>query len=251
MKLTNKNNLPSPFIKAIEYYDKQYKKNSISNSISTTTLLKPVQAVTLEKRYNEKIEVDASDKLFALEGQILHHMLELAEPDKTKVENRVSTQIDGYTVSGQYDLIEDGILIDWKYTSVWKVIYPNDEWEQQSNINRFLLHKNGVKIEKLVNIVMCKDFKPSEAGQGNYPSHAVMAVPLPLWTLEDTEKFIRGRLRLFKKAEEQKDVQLPSCTEKERWWNKKKKLNMRCEKYCLAKPFCHQYKKLKEENNDD
>jgi len=189
MKLTNKLNLPSPFVNAVKAYEEKYKK-SLFGHISTTTLIKPPQIKELMKRYNDHIEEDVSDRLFALQGQILHAILE-ASADKTVLaEQRIGTKINGITLTGQYDLIENNILYDYKYTSVWSYIFGSDEWELQSNINRYLLYKNGIEIKELKNVIMFRDFKQSQAGKGKYPLTAVITVDLSMWALEKAERYI-------------------------------------------------------------
>lgn len=242
MKFTNKLNLPKPFVNAVDYFERGYKKSSLKDSISTTTLIKPPQIVELLKRHEADVEIDISDRLFALQGQILHEILEKAADKDASVENRVAAEVLGWTVAGKYDLVEGKKLIDYKYTSVWQYVYGNEEWEKQANINRYLLHKNGVEIDTLENVLMFRDFKLSEIGRGRYPTQAVVVQKLSLWSLEATEEYIKERVKLFQWARQLKDAELMSCTDTERWVNKKSGKPRRCKDYCDVSKFCHQYK---------
>ena len=65
------------------------------------------------------------------------------------MEQRLSTVMPGTgaKISGQFDLFDkqDGTLYDWKETSVWKFLLGDtEEWEQQANINLYLMRMNGL-----------------------------------------------------------------------------------------------------------
>lgn len=245
MRLTNKLNLPSPFVRAVEAYERKYKK-SLFGHISTTTLIKPPQIRELTKRYYDQIEEDVSGRLFALQGQIIHAILEAASDDTVLTENRVGTTINGVTLTGQYDLIEDQILHDYKYISVWSYIYGADEWELQSNVNRYLLYKNGIEIKGLKNILLFRDFTASKAGKGNYPKTPAITVGIDMWTIEQAESYIKERLKLFDEASRQPDEKLIKCSDQERWYDQRKKIFRKCEKFCSVNKFCKQYNKEEE-----
>ncbi len=241
MKFTNKLNLPSPFVKAIENLNKSYTYET-SGDISTTTLIAPPQIVALTKRYENILEEDVSNRLWALQGQILHAVLEEAEEDKSKVENRVAMNVLGWKVTGKYDLIEGQTLFDYKYTSVWAYIFGHKEWALQANVNRYLLHCNGVVINKLQNVLMFRDFDAKRVGTNKYPATMVLTVDLPMWSLEEAEQYIGTRVKLHQEAQLVSDENLPECSDDERWYNARTKKYNRCAKYCPVAQFCTQLK---------
>jgi hypothetical protein len=242
MKLTNKNNLPLPVYLAVQKFDAEYKAGSFPRSISTTTLIKPIQIVELTARHYDEIEEDVSNRLWALQGQILHGILEKAAPDSVSVEKRVAAEVLGWTVAGKYDLIEDGILRDYKYTSVWNYVFGNEEWEKQANVNWFLLHKNGVEIKAMKNTLMFRDFQDSRVGSRGYPQAMIIDIDIPMWGLERAEKYVADRVRLFQDARQKADSMLPLCSDDDRWLNQKTNVYRRCEKYCPVRNFCAQVK---------
>lgn len=76
MKITNVNNLPAPFVSAVEheyqYKDKQY---------SVTQLLKGSCEAVLERRYHNEIERDVSDMIWLIFGTAVHSILENADEE--------------------------------------------------------------------------------------------------------------------------------------------------------------------------
>lgn len=121
--------------------------------------------------------------------------------------------------SGQYDLIEGKTLYDYKITSVWSVLNDHKfEWEAQGNCNRLLLHEHGVEIEKLEIIAILRDWSKTKAQfDRDYPNVQVKRIKLPVWSLEDTQKFLETRIALLQQYENTPDDELPPCTEKDKW----------------------------------
>ena len=71
MKITNKLNLPQPFVDAVtreyQYKDKQY---------SVTAILKDVREILLTRRHNDEIEQDVADMIWLIFGTAVHKVLE-------------------------------------------------------------------------------------------------------------------------------------------------------------------------------
>jgi hypothetical protein len=158
------------------------------------------------------------------------------------------------------------------------------EWEQQVNMLRWLaihhlkhslLSPQGMnpKIDKGSICAIYRDWsKPKAARERDYPQLNVQVLPVKLWPLATTLKFMEGRVRAHLGAQNV----LPLCTDEERWatkdlWAVKKKGNKRadrlfdneqtalfaakqwgmevefrpkefkrCALYCSAYPFCKQ-----------
>ena len=120
MQITNHADLPEAIVEAIrrDPYDPG------DCDISVTRLIGPPQLRILERRHADEIEEDASDRIWALVGQIGHRILERAEAEAL-AETRLFAQAGGWTVSGQFDrmvLLPDGTLQDYKFTSVWACV---------------------------------------------------------------------------------------------------------------------------------
>ncbi|MBK1733636.1 hypothetical protein [Thiococcus pfennigii] len=220
MRITNHANLPEAIVEAIrrDPYD------AGPCDISLTRLIGPPQIRILERRHDEAIEEDAADRIWALVGQIGHGILERAE-NTAIAERRLFADVAGWRISGQLDrlvVLPDGRLQDYKFTSVWACQDgPKEEWVAQLNALRWLLHANGYPPTRTLEIVaILRDWSRGKArAGGGYPRHQVRVLPVGLWTLEEAESYLIGRVRLHQAAEAAaaEGRPLPECTPEERW----------------------------------
>ena len=244
MKITNKFNLPEPIVEFLkqDFYDYDVK----GDSISATQLLKPVQEIVLIMRHSDEIEVDVSSMLWKVLGSGVHAVLEKLKEDNSEIIKRLFADVDGVKISGKFDRIKDKKITDYKVTSAWSVVYDSrsKEWVEQLSIYRwlwFVTHAEELKDKGSI-IAILRDWNERDAGKTNYPKSAMVEIELDLMSLENTHKFISEKVKAIKDAIKIKDGELPKCTNEERWWNEKKKVYNKCEKYCNAYKFCNQAK---------
>lgn len=212
MKITNKAGLPEALVKAVS--NDPYVK--ADDDISVTQLIDSPQIRKLKKERGSEIEEDVSDRVWVLLGQSTHTILERANLSGL-VEQRLFATFDGIVVSGQFDHLENGILTDYKLTSVWAVIYGKVEWEYQLNVLAALCRANNLVVNKLQVVAILRDWQRSKAGKDdNYPSLQVVTIPIPLWTENQAQNYIQTRLA-FHFANDN-----PICTNEERWYRGEK-----------------------------
>ena len=284
MKITNNFNLPKPFENIAN--NPSYSKGKAH--ISATSLLNSPKIVALLKKHDADLEQDVADMIWSIFGSAVHNILEKGADENNLVEQRFYAELDGWTVSGAVDLQvvdKDGIHIqDYKTTSVWAVMNDKPEWEQQLNIYAWLVAKNKqVNIKSLTIVAILKDWSKREAERKpDYPQKNVALVDIPLWTFEEQEAFIKGRIAKHSAAEfaMETNAELPECTPAEMWekppvWAVIKQGNTRakslhespelaeaakkelgseyeiqirqgdrtrCKDYCLVNKWCKQYK---------
>lgn len=233
MQLTNRAGLPAPLVRAVlnDPYDGGY------SDISVTRLIQPPQMRKLMVEYGQELTEDVSERIWALLGQAVHTILERAyEGTQAIVERRVYREIGGWTVSGKFDVLENGILSDWKITSV----YARDgkrEWEEQLNLLRVLAASDPSlpEIVRLQIVAIFRDWRPKEALKEDYPDSQVAIIQVPLWPIEKAEAFLLERVSLHQSANP------PPCSDEERWlqperWALMKKGAKRAIKLFDAKP---------------
>lgn len=207
--LTNKLNLPQSVVLAVQN-DPYTRGNS---DISVTQLIAP----PYQRKLRQEVEVieDVAERLFSLYGQIAHGILERAGlKANLDIEHRLYTECNGWTVSGQYDLIDDGILQDYKFTTVWSVKgdEPKDEWTQQLNLLRVLAHDNGINIRGLRIIALLRDWSKKQAKRDpEYPQLPVVTVDIPMWDLTDAVSYMVSRVALHQHANPE------PCSDSDRW----------------------------------
>ena len=220
MKLTNRFNLPEPFVAAVSSDD--YERGDAE--YTATELIKPSRIVAYSRKYDSVMSEDASERVWRFQGQTKHIVLERiakANPARYLVEQRMEATMPGTgaKISAKFDLLDkqDGTLYDWKETSVWKFMMGDtEEWEQQANINLYLCRMNGLLPLRIVNIAILKDWKARQARfskDPDYPKCAVHVIPLPMWSVGQAQEYINGRV-LKHRAEA---ANPPVCNKKERW----------------------------------
>jgi hypothetical protein len=131
-------------------------------------------------------------------------------------------EVEGWQISGAFDrlgLLAGGVLQDYKCTSVWSVIRgPKPEWENQLNVLAWLAARNKIQVSRLEIVAILRDWSRGKArAGGDYPSHQVKVLAVPLWPKTEAAAFVAERVRLHQSAESLADDDLPECTPAERW----------------------------------
>lgn len=219
MRITNRLGLPAPLVSAVTRHPRQKRENTISVS----ELIQPPQLRALVRQYDAELTEDASDRLWALLGTLLHGVMEEHAQGMAGhvVEEELSTEVLGWKVIGHYDLSEmvfDGeILTDWKLTSVYsmkdKDLKP--EWDAQVNIYAELLRRAGRKVTKAQIIAIGRDWSQSRAmREADYPQQQVVVKPVPLWNEQAVSDYLEARVLMHQFAE--RGI-WPDCAPEERW----------------------------------
>lgn len=274
MQLTNRLNLPDALVAAIA--NDSYVGGG---DISVTKLIDSPQIRTLGRKYKDSIVVDVSERIWALMGQAVHTVLERANTSAI-VEQRLFAEVNGWKLSGQFDRMHlgDKTLQDWKVTTVFKAS-GSIEWERQLNVLRYLAHKNGYEIDSLQIIAIFRDWRRSDSVKSeSYPQENVKVIDVPVWSMEDTERYIDERIKLHQASDRGDEV---LCTDEERWYagttyalikeggkratkvsvskedlgeppkgyiiEERKGGYRRCEGFCDVAQFCQQYQQQKQE----
>lgn len=226
MNITNTYNLPAPLVRLVSNGDRVY----APNTVSVTGLLRPPQMAALERLHRDEITEDAADRIWATFGSLMHYALEGAGHDNALVEERLSTEIDGWTVSGAPDLVEQVgpdqyAITDWKFVGVATTYRgPREEWVEQLNLYAHLLRLHGFDVRLASVCVIYRDWIKSKSLAADYPPPA-QVLPVPLWPDELAASFLRRKLAEY-------GSEPRPCTDEERWlrpttWAVTKKGNVR------------------------
>lgn len=215
MKLTNKLRLPEAIVRAVS--NDSYTKGEAD--ISVTELLVPPQMRKLRLAHDHELEEDVSDRIYSLQGQSMHHIIERAADGDAfvMVEATLYAEYAGWKVKGQVDhlLLATGELLDFKLTSTYKVKpgQPPREWVEQTNIYRRMLEREkGMSIPAVAILAILRDWSKSQSRRSqDYPQAPVIRLEVPLWTPEQADAFIEERVRLHQAAEP------ASCTDADVW----------------------------------
>jgi hypothetical protein len=192
------------------------------NRISVSELIQPPQIRALSKLHDAELTEDASERIWALLGTLLHGVLERnAKGLKDTIsEEALTAQVLGWEVVGHYDLsemvLDSELLTDWKLTSVWSVKEGvKTEWEQQLNCYAELIRRTGRTVSHLQIVAIGRDWSKNKAKFDlTYPQQQVKVLSVPLWTPEQATEFIEERVRLHQAAQ---NGTWSDCTPEERW----------------------------------
>lgn len=230
-----------------------YDYDNTPNTISATTLLKPLRQVILGARVPmEDASVDLISMVSNRMGSAIHDGIENAwkknylkamealgipkrvresviinpEPgsdltDKIPVylENRVSRQCGKWTVTGKPDFIGDGRVEDYKTTSVWSAILSSKDTDYilQGSIYRWIQPEIITKDEIAIQWLFT-DWSAAAARQDpKYPQNRHMQRLFPLMTLNETDAFIRRKIALIEEYMDAPEREIPHCTDEDLW----------------------------------
>ena len=248
---TNKNNISLPLAVFLMYDDYNYDERK--NVISATGLIRPLRQLVLSyQNPTEAKTVDISELVASRMGNAIHKACETAWTDlptvqkaikalgandvaaesikinpKTVesgdnpiyVEQRVEKIVDDFIISGQYDLVLDGTLNDFKSTSVWTYIFDSsaDSYIKQGSIYKWLSPDKITSDYININYVFT-DWSAAKAREKkDYPQFKAVTKKYNLWSFEETENWIRTRLDTYKLHLNTPQEGLPECTDEELW----------------------------------
>ncbi|MCF7815272.1 MAG: hypothetical protein K9M95_11780 [Candidatus Cloacimonetes bacterium] len=217
MQITNYNKIPLPIYRAISH--NWYSGADAEHFCSVTDLIKPEKLFVLEKRHQDELKREASDLIWSLMGSAMHKVLEKSESDCSLNEERLFAKVNGKIISGGIDLFEDGVISDFKFTSVWSYIFASNkkEWEKQLNCYSYLYEQAGFEVKKLQIIAIFRDWSARKAKfEANYPKQ-VEIIPIRKWSVDHCENFIKERLFKMAMALRLHDDVIKECGQHERW----------------------------------
>lgn len=208
MKLSNVYGLPEAMVTAMSDFQKP-----TEDVIRVSELISAPKQKKLRIAHWHEIKEDVSERLWSLLGQAMHYILEKGAPESAFGEERLKWEIDGVTISGQSDLWWNGEIGDYKTTSVYSYLLGiKPEWVAQLNVYRWLWEKNGFKTKSLKIHAILRDWIHSKAMiDPKYPQIPFITIDIPLWTMEEAEKYVKERIALHKMED------IPCCTDEEKW----------------------------------
>lgn len=250
MRLTNNSSIPLGL--AVWLATDEYDYDDRPNVISVTTLLKPVRQMILGRRVavREDSSVDLMDLVAGARGDALHKAIENAWKHNHKdamkllgypagliskvevnpvtpspgsftvyLEQRHEREIDGWIVTGKYDMVLNGQVTDNKSTSTYTYTKgtSEDKWQLQGSMYRWLTPERITDANLAINWVFV-DWKRNLVGRtANYPESPILGSLIPLLSLNQTEAYIRTRLSLIDQYKDAPEATLPECTDEDLW----------------------------------
>lgn len=223
--------------------------------ISTTSLLKPIRQLVLSRQYrmNEK-EGDVSSLVSSKLGTSIHDGIERAWLNETArnqalkdlgypqkvidrivvnptpeqltedcipiyLEQRVIKEIGKYKISGKYDLIFNGRVIDIKSTGTYSYQKQTnaDKYIQQGSIYRWLNQDKVTDDSMDIEYWFTDWSKLNSIKDPNYPKSRLLTQSFQLMSIPETEQFIKNKLSLLDQLKDAEQSEIPECTKEELW----------------------------------
>ena len=234
---------------ASDYYD----HCDDPNTISATTLLKPIRQIVLPSRIPPGEGLyNLADLMNSRMGTAIHDGIEkswmtnyrtamecLGLPqrviDRVRInpapeevsddiipiylEQRLSRQIGKWKVTGKFDFIGEGKVQDFKSTSTftYKKQTNADKYTQQGSIYRWLDPKKITQDVMDIHYIFT-DWKGAMAKTDpTYPPKRFHTQAFNLLSLEATENFIRQKIALIEQYWDADEDDIPPCNDEELW----------------------------------
>lgn len=249
MKYINNSNLPLSMQVFLAH--NSYDGTNEGKSISATSLLKSTRQIILGGRIEDDVPIELISLVPSRIGTAFHEAVEAAWKsdglmDTLKslnvpkglrerlrvnpvevtediipvyLEQRTSKQFKGWGINGQFDIIVNGVLEDIKSTSVYSYMSQTNvkKYQLQGSIYRWLNPELITEDYMLIDYIFT-DWNKHRALSGNgYPTERIMSQKIPLLSLEETERFIEGKLRELDSNLSKDEWELPKCTAEELW----------------------------------
>jgi len=212
MEITNKYQLPEGLVEIVS--GMSYPPNP--KRFSVTDIIGPPLIRSLKIDHWKELETDVSDYLWMILGVAVDDLISSAKKGEAVRQHKMELEIDGHTVVGKADVINDDVLADWKCTSVYSFIGGiKPEWEGQLNIYDYLLWKElkeDSPITSLKIYAILRDWQASKAKYDkNYPNIPFQISTVSKWTHEQQRDYILSRLNDYIKNPYRE------CTDDEKW----------------------------------
>ncbi len=242
-----------PLALAVFLATDHYDHNDDPNTISATTLLKPVRQIVLGSRVPPtEALISLPETISSRLGTAIHNGIDCAwrshyalalealgyperiinaviiNPppgtdltDKIPIylEQRSNKKVGKWTVSGKFDFVIEGRVQDFKTASVWS--YKNqsnaDKQIMQGSLYRWL-NPEIITNDHIDIIHIFMDWQRSMAkSDPTYPSQRFKSQPLPLLSVAAANQFAVEKLNELDRCLDLPEAELPLCSDEDLW----------------------------------
>lgn len=223
-------------------------------TISATALLKPTRQLVLSKRVDPtQAMTDISSLISARMGTAIHDGIERAwnntpaialkalgypervanavvvnpTPEQLEVpgaipvymERRTQKEFMGFKISGKFDFVGEGMVQDFKSTSVYTYLNQTntEKYILQGSIYRWLNPEIITKDVMMIHFIFTDWSKVEATRNPKYPQCRVVSQKLKLLSIQDTERYIRGKLQQFVQYRHTEEHLIPLCNDDDLW----------------------------------
>jgi hypothetical protein len=217
--------------------------DSVPNTISVTTLIKPIRQIILGREIDKLLEenpdtiVDTPyNSAPSFIGSAVHsyfekglrnplkalQYIETSELDRKHlkeaiIEQRYTKEIVGCLVTGKPDLIGSGHLYDIKTTGTYTYIKGNRDQQYIDQCSIYRLLSPDVTSDIFTIIYIFSAWQASQMNTPNYPPQAILEKHFALKSKEDTLAMVVAKLSEIERYTGLEQDKIPECTPEELW----------------------------------
>lgn len=135
------------------------------------------------------------------------------------VEQRTEKVLDGWTITGQYDIIICGQLHDVKSSKSYVIQkrLHDTKWAMQGSIYRWLNPEVITDDSVVIECVVLDWTAAGATASPEYPQQQWVSIRLKLKSIQETESFLRTKLAQITKHLNTPEPELPECTDEDLW----------------------------------
>ena len=251
MKYANVSTVPLSL--AVFLASDNYEYTDDPNTLSATSLIKPLRQLILSNRVNvEDATTDLISMVQSRMGSAIHDAIERSWVDNHRgalqilgypakiieririnpqpeeltadtipiyLEQRAQKKVGKYTISGKFDFVGDGRVEDFKSTSVFTAINNTNDAKYilQGSIYRWLNPQLITKDEMAIQFIFTDWSAARARSEANYPQQRTQQRLLPLKSIQETDAFIRNKLALLDQYWDAPEADIPLCTDEDLW----------------------------------
>jgi hypothetical protein len=191
----------------------------------------------------DELRSDASERLWAIMGTMLHNFIAEHCGDNEISEERLTYHHTigerSVAISGQADLLtqigpDSYRLTDWKFCKVAALSYDKTNWLMQLRCYAWLYSLVGFPVKEAELVLILRNREAYKAAfTFDYPQSDVVRYPVDLWDFKTVESWSREMSERLILADElavagAPEDEVPPCSDEERWytperWAAKKK----------------------------
>lgn len=240
-----------PLAVAVWLAHDDYDHNPDTNTISATSLIKPLKQVILGMRVPiDEEDTDIASQVASSVGTAVHTSIEQAwltnykksmadlgyptkmidkiviNPDEVLpgqipvyLERRSKKEVNGITISGKFDFVAEGRVQDFKTTKTYTYIAKTNDkkYIQQMSIYAWLNPDIITGTDFSIHFIFTDWTAMQAKVNKKYPQSQILEYKLQLMPLQETERFVTNKINEIKKYINAPEEELTPCNDEDLW----------------------------------
>ena len=132
-------------------------------------------------------------------------------------EQRRTSSVNGINISGQFDLVWNGVLEDFKTVGTYSYVnFDPNKYKMQGSVYKWLF-PDLIKADYMLLSMIFKDWRTDQSVKIEYPSEPEYSFKVPLYSVEETQRFLEQKTKEYLEYMDKNENELPICSDEQRW----------------------------------